>query len=105
MDLHGGKREGSGRPKGVVAKSTQLALLQREYVIKRFEESLEPITNKAIQQAVAGDKFARDWLSDQSWGKPKQAIDVTSKGESINTADPKQVAIAQEFENKIKDNL
>ncbi len=78
-----------GRPKGSIAKSTQDALLQRDYVVRRFEENLEPIVDKAIEQAISGDKTARDWLSDQSWGKPKQAVEMTGRdGEPLFTEIP-----------------
>ena len=35
----------------------------------------------------------------------KSEVDVTSKGESINTIDPKMLALAQEYENKLREGI
>jgi hypothetical protein len=42
------------------------------------------IVEKAIMQAKNGDKTARQWLADYIVGKPIQAMDVTSNGETIH---------------------
>jgi len=70
----GGKT--GGKQKGYKASHTLEAQTQRQYVIKRFEEAIEPITNKAIDQAKKGDRYARDWLSNRSWGLPHQTSDI-----------------------------
>lgn len=75
-----GYRRG-GKSKGYKAPHTLEAQEQRKYVIKRFEEEIEPITNKAIQQAKKGDRYARDWLSNRSWGMPKQTQDINVREE------------------------
>lgn len=76
MAQRGGKREGAGRKKG---EASILADKAREYIAIRVSEELGPIVDKAIEQAKAGDKYARDWLSDRGWGKPLQAIVTEDK--------------------------
>lgn len=71
MATYGGKREGAGRKKGV---PTLLAEKARAYIAEQLAKNLPPIVERAIEQAKAGDKYARDWLSDRGWGKAVQAI-------------------------------
>ncbi len=66
---HGGARPGAGRPK---SEATIRAQAARDYISKQVADSLGPIVAKAITQAMEGDKYAREWLSDQAWGKPVQ---------------------------------
>lgn len=77
---NGGKRPGAGRKPGFAAKEAERA---REYIAKRLKKELKPILDKAVEQAKAGDKFAREWLSDRAWHKVPQAVDVTSGGKPL----------------------
>ncbi len=72
-----------GRPKGTKTETTIAREKAREYLSRRVEEAMAPIVDKAIEQASEGDKAARDWLTDHTWGKAKESIDVTSGGEVI----------------------
>ncbi len=81
----GGKQPGAGRPKGSVAPSTLKARHQREYLVEQFELHLLPIVTVAIDQALAGDKAARDWLTEHAWGKALSRNEITGKdGKDIN---------------------
>lgn len=69
----GGKREGAGRKKGFAALEAEQARL---LIAQKLTTSFEPIVDKAIEQAIGGDKAARDWLTDRGYGKAVQAIDL-----------------------------
>ena len=70
---NGGRREGSGRKRGYAAIEAEKA---REIIIKKLVESVEPIVNKAVEQAKAGDYKAREWLSDRALGKTPTSIEL-----------------------------
>lgn len=78
----GGKREGAGRKKGFPALQAEA---MRKFIAEKLIPANEPIINKAIEQAEAGDKAARDFLYDRAYGKPNQAVDVTSEGKALPT--------------------
>ena len=80
MVLHGGKREGAGRP---VSDATIKAQLGRKLIADRLEASLEPIVAKAITQALEGDYRAREWLSLNAWGRPAINVGVDAEGQPI----------------------
>jgi predicted nucleic acid-binding Zn ribbon protein len=61
-----------GRP---VSEATICAQLARKYIAEQVKESLGPIVARAISLAMDGDKDARNWLSDQGWGKPPQVVE------------------------------
>lgn len=73
----GGKREGAGRKPGFAA---QQAEAQRNDVAKllatkkrgKGDTPFMVIVKKALEQAQAGDKHARTWLSEFAYGKPIQ---------------------------------
>lgn len=48
---------------------------------------MAPIVAKAINDAILGNDAARKWLSEYAWGKPAQAIDLTSFGKQLLIAD------------------
>lgn len=80
--IENGKK--GGRPKGFAAIEAERA---REYIVKRLKKELKPIVDKALLQAKAGDKFAREWLADRAWHKVPQAVDITSGGKPLLIAD------------------
>ena len=80
MAERGGAREGAGRP---ISEATIKAQLARKIIAERLEASLEPIIAKAITQALEGDKYAREWLSDRAWGKAPINLGVDDNGEPI----------------------
>lgn len=52
------------------------------------------IFTTALEQALDGDARAREWLADRRFGKAKEAIDITSDGERIESlTDAQLVAI------------
>ena len=93
MAKHGGKRTGAGRKPGL---ASILAERSRAYIAERIETDLAPIVEKAIEQAKAGDKYARDWLSDQAWGKARQnvGLDGGEDGQPIQVIVPAAVSAA-----------
>ena len=74
MATLGGKRPGAGRKKGFKALERERAL---EYIAKRVSEDLEPIMDKAIDQAKKGDATTRKDLMDRAYGKPKESVEIT----------------------------
>ena len=65
-----------GRP---VSESVIRALKARDYISAEVEKQMSPIVAKAINDAILGDKHAREWLSDRAWGKPIASIAVTNE--------------------------
>ena len=90
-----------GRP---VSEATIKAQLAREYIAEHLKQSLEPIVAKAINDAILGDKYAREWLSDRAWGKSKQEMGFTdTEGNDIFEPSDKIKALAAALnENKKK---
>ena len=80
-----------GRPKGYAALQAEK---QREYVAKQLEIHWAPIVKKTIELAENGDKAAREWLADQAFGKPKQAIDLSDPDGTL-----KQIVILKDGGN------
>ena len=120
-DNRGGAREGAGRP---VASSTLLAQKMKERFVERAHEDAEQLYD-ALQDSAKGhfiqvktkegetkvykkspDVTALKEIHDRVWGKPKQEVDLTSKGERLegNESLPEKVAtILYEFEAKLRD--
>ena len=65
-----------GRPKGYSAIQAEKS---REMICEKLEKEFAPIVVKAIQQAKAGDKYAREWVTDRAYGKAIQSIDLRGK--------------------------
>jgi len=70
------KKGESGNPAGRPKKGTAFAERIREAV---SEKEWKAIIDKAVAQAMEGDKSARDFLLDRTEGKPNQKIDYTDK--------------------------
>jgi hypothetical protein len=86
-----------GRP---VSEATIRAQLARQYIAEQVKKSLEPIVAKAINDAILGDKYAREWLSDQGWGKPTQMVEHSGELALIDEdARDKAVRAIQELLN------
>lgn len=77
----GGHRPGAGRKKGLASIEAEKA---REFLITKIAAELEPIADRIIEAAKNGDLKAAEYLLNQLVGKPKESMDVTSKGERIN---------------------
>lgn len=71
MAQRGGYRPGAGRKKGA---ASIIAEGIRALIAKKFQEEIEPIVDKAIKQAKRGDRYARDWLTENSIGRAPQAL-------------------------------
>lgn len=78
----GGYRPGAGRKPGYASIAAEKA---RAYIAEQLDEHLGPIVLKAIEQATEGNQQARDWLSDRSWGKPGQSLEVSNPDGSLKT--------------------
>jgi hypothetical protein len=73
----GGFKKGeSGNPKGRPPAGKSFAERIRETV---SDEDWTKIIEKATEQALTGDKAARDFLLDRTEGKPNQSIAYTEK--------------------------
>lgn len=75
----GGKRPGSGRPKGVKDPQTYVKEQARAILINMVQQHIEPIVNAMIDKALTGDIPAARELLDRAWGKPKQELEMTGK--------------------------
>jgi len=69
-----------GRPVGSKAKHTVEAEQARAHVIKRIVEELDPILDKHIELAKAGDRQGLEYLMNQAVGKPKETVEMTLEG-------------------------
>ena len=69
--IENGKK--GGRPKGYAALEAER---QRELIAVKLSTQFEPIINKAIEQAIEGNKDAREWLVERAYGKVKEVHDV-----------------------------
>lgn len=79
MSEHGGKREGSGRPKGSKATATLNAEQAKQALINMYMERITPINNALLAKAEAGDIQAIKELHDRVYGKANQSVEM--KGE------------------------
>lgn len=110
---HGGKRAGAGKPKGRKAPHTLDAAAGKarmiELINKRVDDLISWLFQKAYEIDEQGktkiDVMAVKELLDRGYGKAAQAVDVTTKGEQINTSSPMVIALAKEYEEKIKKGL
>jgi hypothetical protein len=82
MGKNGGARPGAGRPK---ASRTIAAEMFKDYVAKRIVEEQGDIVDALLEKAKKGDTQAAKELFDRAFGKSKESVDVTTKGESLNT--------------------
>lgn len=70
----GGKRPGAGRPKRVEEQE----LIAR---LKKFDDKAEQVLQKGLNK---GDWRFWQTFMQYRYGKPKESMDITSKGESFN---------------------
>lgn len=90
----GGKRVGAGRKPGL---ASIIAEKSRAYIAEELQKNLKPIVSKAIEDAKGGGKYAksaREWLSDQAFGKPTQPISGPD-GKDLFPNDADRVAAAK----------
>jgi hypothetical protein len=80
MATKGGKRPNAGRPKGTIAKSTQKALLFREYLVKRVIKEQDPLVTALIKKGRSGDISAIRELFDRAFGKSKESVELSGIG-------------------------
>ncbi len=101
MAGNGGKREGAGRPKGSKGGHTLLAEQARARLIERVHSELDPILTAQIDAAQGlyyedvtpdgkkriykqkPDVNAAKYLLDQTAGKARENLDVTSGGQPL----------------------
>lgn len=90
---NGGARKGAGRkPKSYEVDLSLMmdGVLDPEVVLKSLKDAV-----------IDGDVSAiKTWMS-YRFGQPKQSVDLTSKGESINTLTPEQ---AREKAKKLRED-
>lgn len=71
-----------GRPKGYAALQAEK---QREMIAKKLEKEFEPIVLQAIKDAKTGDKHARDWLTEQAYGKVPDNLNIDDPSDRLKT--------------------
>ncbi len=76
----GGKREGSGRKKGVATIEREKA---KDYIAQRIGEYMPVIFAAMIEKALTGDIQAIKELFDRGFGKAHESVDITSGGNVI----------------------
>jgi hypothetical protein len=82
MSKHGGARPGAGRKsKFEEQRITELISPYRSQILQTVVDIMQTAEKDADRLAAAKLLMAYDW------GTPKQSIDHTTKGESINTPD------------------
>ena len=81
--VEGGKKPGAGRPKKLPALDTLIAevLSDEQNGMSAAEAILKVIRSKAIK----GDLKAAEMLLNRAYGKPKEHVDITTKGEQLPT--------------------
>lgn len=79
MAHHGGKRAGSGRPKGSQASHTLAAQEFRRLLIQRISEEAVPIIEALIKRAKAGDMQAIKETNDRVIGKVKDKVELDGR--------------------------
>lgn len=97
MAKRGGKREGSGRKKGIATIEREKA---KDYIAQRIAEYMPAIFDALITKGLQGDTGALRELLDRAFGRPNQAMDVTTKGESM--IDEQRIKEAAKKLNEIK---
>lgn len=90
-----------GRPKGAMSVHIERA---KEQLIQAYLDNIVPINDALVKKAKEGDMVAMRELHDRVYGRSPQSMDITSKGESI-TISPEKLALAKEYEEKIKKKL
>ena len=78
----GGKREGAGRKQGL---ASVLAEQTRAYIADYLNKNIKPMVEAIGEKAKTGDVQAFKELYDRAHGRPAQAVDLTSKGETLPT--------------------
>lgn len=90
----GGVRQGAGRPK---ASRTIEKEKLKDYIAEQVALHGPEIVSVLLDKARQGDVQAIRELFDRGFGKPSQAVDVTTKGEPI-VMSPETIAKAQRFD-------
>ncbi len=85
---YGGKRQGSGRPKGSRATHTLEAQAFRQYLIEETIKNKEAIVASLIEQAKAGKLPAIKEILDKVIGK---TLDLNETKETERTEELKQI--------------
>jgi hypothetical protein len=89
----------AGRPKLFATKL-------REALIRLAEEEAEPLARVLMDKAKSGDVPAIKEMLDRGLGKAVQAVDVTSKGESVRfELTPKIAAAAVAMDEAVKEEM
>lgn len=102
-----------GRPKGTIAKSTFDAIEGKKKMVELINGRINDLIGWLFKKAYWIDEngieridvMAVKELLDRGYGRAAQAIDVTSKGEQINTASPEAIALGKEYEERLKKQL
>lgn len=80
-----------GRPKGTKSLKTYA------------QEMISSMTDEQRQEYLDG--LPKQFVWEMAEGKAQNNTDFTSKGDKINTIDPKIMAISKDFEEQIKKGL
>ncbi len=102
-----------GRPKGAISAATRDAIEGKKRMVELINAKVEDLITWLFEKAKQVDEkgnpvidvTAIKELLDRGYGKAAQSVDVTSKGEQIVSASPEALALAKEYEEKIKKGL
>lgn len=84
--MNGGARPGAGRPKGSVNEETKIRMAVQKEFVHLAKNRAKKIIDKLIERAEEGDVKAMKEFFDRLWGRAPLFIDLTTGGESLNTA-------------------
>lgn len=99
-----------GRP---IASHTIEASVARARMVEKVGERIDDIVKWLFQKAYQVDDKGNETIDvaaikellDRAYGRPSQAVDITSKGESIAVSDPRALALAQKYEEELRKGL
>ena len=79
--MHGGRREGAGRPKGALNKATQGI---REAAQQYTEQALATLAEVMVSgNSEAARVAAANSLLDRGWGKPRQQPEAATEADFL----------------------
>ena len=81
MPFEAGNKWGE-KKKGYKAPHTLETARAKQYIVRRVIKKLKPILDIAIEQAIQGDKAAREYLLNRVFGTPVQSIDIDNPAET-----------------------
>jgi len=90
---HGGKREGAGRPKGVISEAKrQIADMAKEHGPTALQTLVDIATTGEGESARVA---ASNAILDRAYGRPLQSMDVSNSDRTFQTVDVSKLSMAE----------